>query len=119
VSSYLGLNQIYKIISGEPENLNELIFKQPSATEIMQIIFRAMVFFLVNVQLQIFNSKGFERLQDYKDIGRLRGQAVTFLYNNEKIKKYVKYQEMNYNKEQMIEEVKKKCMYWKLIFKEQ
>ena len=49
----------------------------------------------------------------------LKGEAITYHFNNLKIHKYFKYQNINLKKERMMIKVKQKCDRWKEIFEAQ
>lgn len=67
-----------------------------------QLWFKALVYFLIALEIEIIKSKSFERVNDYIQICNMKGQAVTYRFNNIKIKKYISYEDINYNKKTMM-----------------
>ena len=63
-----------------------------------QLWCKALVYFLIALQIEIIKSKSFERLNDYVSLCNMKGKAVTYRFNNLKIKKYIKYEDMNHHK---------------------
>ena len=49
----------------------------------------------------------------------MKGEAMTFRFNNKKIKQYLKYQSINLTKEQMMTKVKANCDRWRALFEKQ
>lgn len=49
----------------------------------------------------------------------MKGEAMTFRFNNKKIKQYLKYQSINLKKEQMMIKVKAKFDRWRALFEKQ
>lgn len=67
-----------------------------------QLWCKALVYFLIALEIEIIKSKSFERVNDYIQICNMKGQAVTYRFNNIKIKKYISYEDINYNKKTMM-----------------
>ena len=84
----------------------------------MQLWCKALVYFLISVQIQIIESRGFESLTTFLEIGELQGKAVTYWLNNLKVSRYFKYQNKNLRKEQMMVKVRKQCDQWKELFEQ-
>jgi len=75
--NFLSLQQIYIIREIEAaDSLNDLEFEIVSSAAILKVIFKALVFFLISIQLQIFQSRSFERVEDYKQLVGLKSKAV-------------------------------------------
>jgi hypothetical protein len=71
-----------------------------------QLWCKALVYFLIALEIEIIKSKSFERVNDYIQICNMKGQAVTYRFNNIKIKKYISYEDINYNKKTMMQKVR-------------
>lgn len=87
--------------------------------EVVRLCCKALIYFFLSIQVQIFQSKSFERIKDVKSVGRMKGEAMTYRFNNKKIKKYLKYQSINLKKEQMMIKVKANCDRWRALFEKQ
>lgn len=61
----------------------------------MQLWCKALVYFFVSIQIQIIKSKSFTHLNAVLQLGVLKGQALTYHFNNLKIHQYFKYQNIN------------------------
>ena len=80
---------------------------------------KAMIYFLLYLQAQIIDSASFLRIRDTLSIGEQKGKAMTLRFNNQKIKQYLKYQEINLRKEQMMIKVKENCDRWREQFEQE
>ena len=87
--------------------------------EVVRLCCKAVIYFILSLQVQILQSKSFERIRDVKNVGRMKGEAMTYRFNNMKIKKYLKYQSINLRKEQMMIKVKENCDKWRALFEKQ
>jgi len=57
--------------------------------ECMELFLKALILFFVRLQVRILNSKSFTRLKDIISLGKKKGKAITWRFNNIKIKKYM------------------------------
>lgn len=113
--SILGLVKYYKVDATS----TDIPFISRNESHIFSLWCKALVYFFISIQIQIIGSTSFERLEDYLSLGKLKGEAVTYLFSNLKIHQYFKYQNINLKKEQMMIKVKEKCDKWKEIFEAQ
>ena len=80
---------------------------------------KAFIYFLLYLQAQIIDSASFLRIRDTLSIGEQKGKAMTLRFNNMKIKRYLKYQEINLRKEKMMIRVKENCDRWREQFEQE
>ena len=76
--------------------------KETEFKSLGQLWCKALVYFLIALEIEIIKSKSFERVNDFIQICNMKGQAVTYRFNNIKIKKYISYEDINYNKKTMM-----------------
>ena len=65
----------------------------------VSLIFKALVYMCISIQIQIIYAKIYSKLEHYIFIGKLKGKATTRYYNNLKIFTYFNYQHINLTKE--------------------
>lgn len=103
--------------SGEARLL-KIEISEAQAQDLMRLCCKAAIFFFLSLQQQIFISRNFERLNEIKRVGYLKGKSMTYRFNNKKIKQYIKYQQINLKKEQMMIKVKADCDRWRSLFQD-
>lgn len=54
--------------------------------DLIRLCFKAAIFFFLSLQEQIFISRNFERINEIKRVGFLKGKSMTYRFNNKKIK---------------------------------
>lgn len=112
----LGLQKYFTVMvlpDGTPVLVSE------GQNSLIQLWLKALVYFFISVQIQIIKSKGFEGLSKIMRVGKLKGMALTYHFNNLKVYSYFKHQTINLKKEQMMIKVKQKCDKWKSVFERQ
>jgi hypothetical protein len=109
----LGLHKYYSINTTDQA---EPVLEEGADQGVLQLWCKALVYFLISIQIQIITSRGFESLSNFLQIGELQGKAVAYWLNNLKVRQYFGYQNKNLRKEQMMVKVRKQCDEWKELF---
>ena len=104
IPNIIGVEKYYDVLysNGTPTLEYDLETKS-----LGQLWCKALVYFLIALQIEIIKSKSFERLNDYVSLCNMKGRAVTYRFNNLKIKKYIKYEDLNHHKKTMMLGVRK------------
>ena len=89
IPQILGLYKYWRIIEDSKSANQYKYINDYNKERAIQLILKVIMICIINIQSQIINSIIFSPIKDLVYIGKMKGQAITWRFNNIKIKNYL------------------------------
>lgn len=118
--SIIGFYQIWNIPDGQ--TVNNLDPGEVNTANVVYILLKAFTYFLVSLQIQIFNAKTYKEkfvkkdLEKFLDQAQTKGLCITYKFNNYKLQKLAEKQHNKKEMENSLVELKRKLKNWQKLY---